>query len=138
MKLLPSKPEASLHLAAQASLVVLAILAVCGLADIAHVYIEDLFIARGYLVERPQPCAVQHHSLLDNLRGIGAVCTFSHRKIQIGSPELAPETTDPHGRCDDIRLSPYIFQRGSQSAAIADTCAPCANACSSCYDKFPN
>jgi hypothetical protein len=58
MKLLPSKPEASLHLAAQASLVVLAILAVCGLADIAHVYIEDLFIARGYLVERPQPYAL--------------------------------------------------------------------------------
>jgi hypothetical protein len=57
MTFLPSKPEASLQLAAHASLVVLAILAVCGLADIAHVYIEDLFIARGYLLDRPQPYA---------------------------------------------------------------------------------
>src|SRR6476646_5210273 len=47
---LPS--DATLHLATHASLVVLAILAVCGLADVAHVYIEDLFVARGYLSER--------------------------------------------------------------------------------------
>src|SRR5215467_3454446 len=58
MKFLPSKPEASLQLAAQASLVVLAILAVCGLADVAHIYIEDVFIARGYLLDRPQPYAL--------------------------------------------------------------------------------
>jgi hypothetical protein len=54
----PARSEATLQLAAQASVVVLAILAVCGLADIAHVYIEDLFIARGYLIERPQPYAL--------------------------------------------------------------------------------
>jgi signal transduction histidine kinase len=58
MRLLPTRPEGTLQLAAQASIVVLAILAVCGLADIAHVYIEDLFIARGYLAERPQPYAL--------------------------------------------------------------------------------
>ena len=44
--------DATLHLATHASFVVLAILAVCGLADVAHVYIEDLFVARGYLSER--------------------------------------------------------------------------------------
>src|SRR5262245_60883863 len=48
-----SASEATLHLAAHASFVVLAILAVCGLADVAHVYIEDLFVGGGYLSERP-------------------------------------------------------------------------------------
>src|ERR1700740_677664 len=50
--------EGDLQLAAQASVVVLAILAVCGLADIAHVSIEEMFIARGYPIERPQPSAL--------------------------------------------------------------------------------
>src|SRR5437763_7448141 len=58
MRISPARSEATLQVAAQASIVVLAILAVCGLADIAHVYIEDLFIARGYLVERRQPYAL--------------------------------------------------------------------------------
>jgi two-component sensor histidine kinase len=58
MRLLPSRPEGDLQLAAQASIVVLAILAVCGLADIAHLYIQGLFIARGYLTEQPQPYAL--------------------------------------------------------------------------------
>jgi hypothetical protein len=47
------RPEATLQLAAQASLVVLAILAVCGLVDIIHVSIENVFIGGGYLSERP-------------------------------------------------------------------------------------
>ncbi len=58
MRLIPARPEATLQLAAHASVVVLTILAVCGLADITHVYIEDVFIARGYLVDRPQPYAL--------------------------------------------------------------------------------
>jgi two-component system LytT family sensor kinase len=58
MRTLPSRSEGDLQLAAQASIVVLAILAVCGLTDIAHVYVEDLFIARGYPIERPQPYAL--------------------------------------------------------------------------------
>src|SRR5215470_19326612 len=58
MRLLPDRPEPTLQMAAHASVVVLAILAVCGLADIAHVYIEDVFIARGYLADRPQPYAL--------------------------------------------------------------------------------
>ena len=53
MKFLPNRQEATLQLAAQASVVVLAILAVCGLVDIAHVYLEDIFIGGGYLAERP-------------------------------------------------------------------------------------
>ena len=58
MKLLSPRPDGDLQLTAQASLVVLAILAVCGLADIGHLYIEHLFIARGYPIEQPQPYAL--------------------------------------------------------------------------------
>jgi hypothetical protein len=52
MRLLPTRQETSLQLAAQASIVVLAILAVCGVADVVHVYVEDLFVGGGYLAER--------------------------------------------------------------------------------------
>jgi two-component system LytT family sensor kinase len=47
------RSEPDLQLAAQASLVVFVILAVCGLVDITHVSIENVFIGRGYLSERP-------------------------------------------------------------------------------------
>jgi two-component system LytT family sensor kinase len=53
MKLFSARREPTLQMAAQASLVVLAILAVCGLMDIARVFIEDVFIGGGYLAERP-------------------------------------------------------------------------------------
>ena len=48
MSLSPPRPDATLQLAAHASVVVFAILAVCGLLDIAHVYIEDIFIGGGF------------------------------------------------------------------------------------------
>jgi two-component system LytT family sensor kinase len=47
------RSETALQLAAEASLVIFAILAVCGLVDIAHVSIENVFVGRGYLSERP-------------------------------------------------------------------------------------
>jgi hypothetical protein len=52
MRLLPTRRGATLHLAAHASIVVFAILTVCGLLDVAHVYIQ-YFFGEGYLTERP-------------------------------------------------------------------------------------
>ena len=52
MRLLPTRRGATLHLAAHTSIVVFAILTVCGLLDVAHVYIQ-YFFGEGYLTERP-------------------------------------------------------------------------------------
>src|ERR1700704_3623506 len=49
MRLLPARREASLHLAAHASVAVFAIVGVCVLFDLLHIYV----FGAGYLVNRP-------------------------------------------------------------------------------------
>ena len=52
MRLLPTRRGATLHFAAHTSIVVFGILTVCGLLDVAHVYIQ-YFFGEEFLTERP-------------------------------------------------------------------------------------